>query len=60
MTDRQLVRELVLIIVIKLVVLMGLWWFFFHNQRADVDAADTALHLAQPDHSNQGKVEYDE
>jgi hypothetical protein len=36
MTDRQLTRKLVLIVLIKLVLLTCLWWFFVHNPKTTV------------------------
>ena len=36
--DSKLRNELALAIVIKLLVLMAIWWFFFKDQRVSVDA----------------------
>lgn len=36
--DIKLRNELVLAIVIKLLVLIAIWWFFFKEQRVSVDA----------------------
>lgn len=36
--DIKLRNELVVIIAIKLLVLMAIWWFFFKDQRISVDS----------------------
>jgi hypothetical protein len=43
--DRNLVRKLTTVLVIKLVVLTALWWFFVRDQRVpvDVDAAASQM-----------------
>lgn len=41
--DQQLVRRLVLVLLIKLVLLFGLWWSFVRDQRVTVDASGMAL-----------------
>lgn len=41
-----LVRHLTLAVVLKLVVLMALWWAFVRDGRIDVDATRTATHLS--------------
>lgn len=38
MTDRQLVRKLVFVVLIKLVLLMGLWWAFIRGQQVVVNS----------------------
>jgi hypothetical protein len=43
--DRRLVRHLALAVLAKLLVLLGLWWAFFHDAREPVDAEGTASHL---------------
>lgn len=39
MTDRRLIRELGLVLVLKLLLLTALWWAFVHDARVQVDAA---------------------
>lgn len=46
--DRTLVRKLAIVLVVKLVVLVGLWWFFVHEQRVTVDGAGIATKLLGP------------
>lgn len=55
MTDRQLLRELVVVVIFKLVLLGGLWWFFIRDQSVHVDAATLGQHLTHPDRSHQGE-----
>ena len=38
MNDQQLVRKLTVTILIKLVLLVALWWGFIRDQRVSVDA----------------------
>jgi multidrug resistance efflux pump len=47
--DKTLVRKLAVVLVIKLAVLMALWWFFVRDQRVTVDGDGVAaqfLHSA--------------
>ena len=46
--DRRLTRHLVLAIAVKLVVLVGLWWFLVRGQSVDADSEHTAAHLLVP------------
>ena len=50
--DRTLVRKLALVLVIKLAVLMALWWFFVRDQRVSVDGEGVATRLLGPDKTN--------
>ncbi|MEZ5706966.1 MAG: hypothetical protein R3E56_17945 [Burkholderiaceae bacterium] len=43
--DRTLVRKLAVVLVIKLAVLVGLWWWFVRDQRVPVDAGATASQM---------------
>lgn len=43
--ERRLLRHLVIAVVVKLAVLVGLWWGFVRDQRVDADTAQTATHL---------------
>ncbi|ANQ84401.1 cytochrome oxidase putative small subunit CydP [Azoarcus olearius] len=48
-TDRRLVRELVLIVLLKLALLAGLWFAFVREARVAVDGAAMGGHvLAAP------------
>lgn len=44
MTDNEqrLIRHLIIAVLIKLIVLMVLWWVFFHDARVSVDADHVA------------------
>jgi len=46
--DRTLVRKLAFVLVLKLLVLVALWWFFVHEQRMAVDSAGIATQLLGP------------
>ena len=43
--ERRLLRHLTLAIVVKLVLLMVLWWIFVRDARVPVSAESTAAHL---------------
>jgi len=36
--NASLITKLTLVVLVKLVLLAGLWWAFFHEQRVTVDA----------------------
>ena len=50
--DRTLVRKLAVVLVIKLAVLMALWWYFVRDQRVSVDGEGVATQLLGPDKTN--------
>jgi len=43
--DKTLVRKLVIVLLVKLVVLLALWWIFVREQRVAVDADAAATQL---------------
>ena len=43
--ERRLVRHLVTAVLVKLAVLVGLWWGFVRDQRVEADTAQTAAHI---------------
>jgi hypothetical protein len=43
--DRTLVRKLATVLVIKLAVLVALWWWFVRDQRVPVDTGTTASQM---------------
>jgi len=43
--DRSLIRKLAVVLVVKVLVLTGLWWGFVREQRLPVDAQDVAAQL---------------
>ena len=51
LADRRLRRELVWVVVIKLVLLTLLWWLFIAPQRVEVDSRKMADVVAAPDGS---------
>lgn len=46
--DQRLVKRLAWVLVLKLVLLAGLWWAFVRDQRVTVDAAGTAAQALVP------------
>lgn len=48
----RLVRHLVIAVVLKLVVLTGIWWAFVVNEQVGVDADRAAAHLGAPVDAN--------
>ena len=50
-SDKSLVRKLAIVLVLKLTVLMALWWFFIRENRVAVDenSAATQLLTSTPD-----------
>lgn len=46
--DKSLVSKLVIAVLIKLLVLLALWWVFFHDQRVAVDANQVSDQLFAP------------
>ena len=55
--DIKLRNELVLIVIIKALVLVAIWWFFFKDQHMGV-TPENALHTTQTatKHSGSGEV----
>ncbi len=47
-SDKRLVRHLLIAVLVKLVLLAGLWWLFIRDARVDVDAAAIASRLGGP------------
>ena len=46
--DARLRREIYAIVIIKLVVIFGLWWAFIRDAQVEVDQERLAEHLATP------------
>ncbi len=45
-TDHRLLREIVVVILIKLVLLTGLWWAFIRDHKVSVDGHAMAAHAS--------------
>ena len=45
MTDRTLLRKLVIVILVKLAALTGLWWAFIADERVHVASDAVAEHI---------------
>lgn len=48
--DRRLMRHLVTAVVVKLIVLVVLWWLFVPHALVPTGSEQTAAHLAAPVH----------
>lgn len=46
--DRSLIRKLAVVLVVKVLVLTGLWWGFVREQRVPVDADTAAAQMLGP------------
>ena len=54
--DRRLRREVLVIVAIKLMLIVGLWWGFFRGNQVAVDESVAARHLsASPATENKFK-----
>lgn len=58
MSDTQLVRKLVIVVLLKLLTLGGLWWAFVRESRVEVDAASVAASLQRPSETQQRDQEH--
>jgi hypothetical protein len=47
-SDKSLLRKLALVLVLKLAILLALWWVFVRDQRVAVDDSGVAAQLLQP------------
>lgn len=45
--NKTLVRKLAVVLVLKLIVLMALWWFFVREQQVKVDGNSVAAQFLQ-------------
>lgn len=52
-TDRKLVRELVLIVVIKLILITALWWVFIREERLAVAPESVSSRFVPPASAKQ-------
>ena len=47
-SDKSLLRNLALVLALKLAILLALWWMFVRDQGVAVDASGVAAQLLQP------------
>ena len=52
--NTRLRREIYAIVIIKLLIIFGLWWVFIRDARVEVDGQRLAEHLAQPASDSSG------
>ncbi len=48
LADKTLVKKLVCVLVIKLILLIALWWFFIRDQKVAVDDNSVANQFLSP------------
>ena len=48
LADKTLVKKLVYVLVIKLILLIALWWFFIRDQKVAVDENSVANQFLSP------------
>ena len=53
MRKRSLEKELVIVIAVKIVAIVLLWWIFVRDQRIEVQPADIAADRSAPEHINR-------
>ncbi|AWI80491.1 MAG: hypothetical protein CVU19_11060 [Betaproteobacteria bacterium HGW-Betaproteobacteria-13] len=53
LSDRKLVRELVLVVLIKLVLITALWWVFVREEKVPVAPDSVAARFAPPASAKQ-------
>ena len=47
-SDQTLIKKLALVLVLKLAILLAIWWVFVRQQSVAVDASCVAAQLLQP------------
>ena len=47
-SDQTLLKKLALVLVLKLAILLAIWWVFVRQQSVAVDASGVAAQLLQP------------
>lgn len=55
MTDRRLLRDLGIVLILKLLLLFGLWWAFVRDERVSVNAENVAQAIVGADNAKQHK-----
>ncbi|THF63341.1 cytochrome oxidase putative small subunit CydP [Pseudothauera rhizosphaerae] len=46
LADRKLLREIVVVVVLKLLLITALWWAFIRDHRVEVDVQRMAVHAS--------------
>jgi hypothetical protein len=47
--DRNLRKEIVVILIVKLIAITAIWWAFIRDARVSVDVMETARHFSSPE-----------
>ncbi len=48
--DRKLVKEIIAVLIIKLILLYGIWYFWVADRAVKVDASTAAEHMLSTSH----------
>ena len=55
MSEQHLLRKLAMIIMIKILLIIGLWWLFVRSHQVTIDSARMAEQLISQQSMTQGK-----
>ena len=50
LNDRKLVKEIVIVLIIKIILLYGIWFYWIAGKTVKVDAESAASHLLSTPH----------
>lgn len=50
LSDRKLVKEIVLVLILKLILLYGIWFYWVAGRAVKVDASSAAVHMLSASH----------
>lgn len=55
LSDKSLVRELILIVIIKIIIIFALWWTFVREERVSVNS-DSMANMISPTNQNTNNL----
>lgn len=55
LSDKSLVRELILIVIIKIIIIFALWWTFVREERLSVNS-DSMANMISPTNQNTNNL----
>lgn len=55
LSDKGLVRELILIVIIKIIIIFALWWTFVREERVSVNS-DSMANMISPTNQNTNNL----
>lgn len=50
LSDQKLVKDIVIVLIIKLILLYGIWYFWIADRAVKVDASSAAAHMLSTSH----------